>query len=87
MRIFDDRSLSKDGPGLPDYPQPRPDTGISAQLGVQSVPALFLVNPKRRDIIPIAYGLVSEQALIRRIVTLTTRINPVPDAGNPGDRR
>jgi len=79
--------ISQDGPGLPDYPHPRPDTGISAQLGIQTVPALLLVNPKRRDIIPIAYGLVSEQELIQRITTLTAHINPSPKAGYSGNRR
>jgi len=65
-------AISKDGVGLPDFPNPKPDTGISAQLHAQAVPALFLVNPKRRIIIPLAYGLISEEELVRRIITMTT---------------
>lgn len=79
--------ISQDGPGLPDYPHPRPDAGISAQLGVQSVPALFLVNPNRREVMPIAYGLISEQELIQRMIRLTARIGQPPNTGYPGDRR
>ncbi len=65
--------ISRDGIGLPDYPNPRPDTGISGLLHVHAVPALFLVNPKQRQVIPLAYGLISESELIRRIIALTSR--------------
>jgi len=68
--------ISKDGHGLPDFPKPRPDTGISAQLHVHTIPALFLVNPRQRIVIPLAYGLISERELIRRIITLTRRALP-----------
>jgi len=78
--------ISQDGRGLPDYPDPRPDTGISAQLGTRNVPALFLVNPEKRTVIPLAYGLISENELVRRIITLTKRPSP-PRPGYQESRR
>ncbi len=65
--------ISHDGPGLPDFPNPRPDHGVTEQLGVRTFPALFLVNPKKRIVIPLAYGLISETQLVHRIITMTRR--------------
>jgi len=62
--------VSQDGPGLPDYPRPEADHGISAQFGIHAVPALFLVNPRRREVFPVAYGLVGESELTRRIIAI-----------------
>lgn len=61
--------VSQDGIGLPEYPRPEADL-ISARFGVRSVPALFLVNPRRREVFPIAFGMVSESDLARRIVAI-----------------
>lgn len=74
--------ISQDGLGLPDYPDPRPDSGISAQFGVPTVPALFLVNPAQRHVIPVAYGLVSERELVHRIVTLTGAVKTAATGGS-----
>jgi len=73
--------ISKDGKGLPEYPIPRPDTGIAAQLHVHSIPSLFLVNPKKRVVIPLAYGLISEPELIRRIISMTSDPRAAPRIG------
>ncbi|MDX8402224.1 MAG: conjugal transfer protein TraF [Mariprofundaceae bacterium] len=62
--------VSQDGRGLPEWPSPERDTGISRQFGVRSVPALFLVNPKRREVFPVAFGLVSESELSQRIIAI-----------------
>jgi len=70
--------VSQDGIGLPDYPRPEMDHGISSQFGVQSVPALFLVNPRRREVFPVAFGMVSESELARRIVSI---VNAREDGG------
>ncbi|RME84471.1 MAG: conjugal transfer protein TraF [Zetaproteobacteria bacterium] len=59
--------ISTDGGGLPEYPNPMPDW-LSARVRVPVVPALFLVDPHARRIVPIAYGMVSERELVDRIV-------------------
>ncbi len=76
--------ISYDGAVLSDFPNPRPDHGVTAQLGVRSLPALFLVNPKKRIVIPLAYELISETQLVHRIIIMTRRTSKHP-AIRPGE--
>lgn len=57
---------------LPEFPNSRVDHGQAALLHVQVYPSLFAVNPKNKKIIPVAYGLMSEQALRQRILNIET---------------
>lgn len=67
--------VSLDGGSLPEYPHPVKDTGQAASFGVNRWPALFLVNPYKRQIIPITFGLISEDEVSSRIVTLVDKVN------------
>lgn len=67
--------VSLDGGGLPDYPQPQIDKGQAKKFNVTQWPALFLVNPNTRQIIPVTFGLISQDELTTRIVTLVTQLN------------
>jgi conjugal transfer pilus assembly protein TraF len=49
--------VSIDGIILKEFPETRQDEGISEKFQVSNVPALFAVNPRSNEIIPIAYGL------------------------------
>lgn len=60
---------------LPEFPNSRVDRGQAALLHVQVYPSLFAVNPKTKKIIPVAYGLMSEQALRERILNIVTNFN------------
>jgi len=62
--------ISQDGVGLPEYPNPRRDNGLSKEMNITRVPALFLVNPRKRDIIPVSFGLLSETELSTRLVMI-----------------
>ena len=64
--------ISMDGGGLPEYPSPRMDNGLASQLGIRSVPALYLVDPAKRDIMPIGFGLMSLNEIVNRIHVLTS---------------
>lgn len=66
--------ISQDGVGLPEYPNPRADNGLSKKMNITRVPALFLVNPKRRDIIPISFGLLSHSELTQRLISITDKL-------------
>ena len=66
--------ISQDGVGLPEYPKPRADNGLSKKMNITRVPALFLVNPKRKDIIPISFGLLSHSELTKRIISITDKL-------------
>jgi len=66
--------ISQDGKGIPPYfPYPEIDK-VSKRFGVQTVPALFLVHPQSHSVIPISFGLISEDALINRIITTTEKL-------------
>lgn len=56
-------AISMDGKGLPEFPEAVPDNGIAKKLGVMSWPALFAVDPRTRQVIPLSNGVVSVSEL------------------------
>jgi conjugal transfer pilus assembly protein TraF len=63
--------ISIDGGNLPEYPNPKVDMKVAAQLGVETVPSVYLVDPKRRNVIPVGNGVMSVDELANRIYVLT----------------
>jgi conjugal transfer pilus assembly protein TraF len=63
--------ISLDGGGLPEFTQYQNDNGIAAKLGVQSVPATFLVSPDTKTIQPIGYGALAVSELRERMYAMT----------------
>lgn len=61
-------AVSLDGGILPDFPQPKFDTGIAEKLEVDLVPALFLVAPKQRSFNAVGYGYMSAEMLRQRLL-------------------
>ncbi len=66
-------AISLDGGTLPEYPDSTMDNGMAAELGIEVVPAVYAVHPKRGHVIPIAHGFVSEAELLRRMSTLAQK--------------
>lgn len=64
-------AISLDGGTLPEYPDARVDNGAAETLGVTMVPALLAVHPETQAIVPISYGLITQDELTRRIMHLT----------------
>lgn len=62
--------VSLDGAGLPEFPTPRPDNGISARLGVTQVPMLFLAHPAKGVITPLGAGVLAGTELLTRVATV-----------------
>lgn len=60
--------ISIDGGGLPDFPKPSRDNGAASALKVTSWPALYAVNGKTKQVVPITNGVVSVSELEERIV-------------------
>lgn len=58
---------------LPEFPHSRVDEGQAALLHVQVYPSLFAVNPRTQKIVPVAYGLMTYEALRQRILEITTQ--------------
>lgn len=65
-------AISLDGGVVPAFPNPRGDNGISQVLKVKQVPALFLAHPSSGTIVPLGFGVLSENELVERIVTIAT---------------
>lgn len=65
--------VSLDGGALPEFPNPRTNTQAAVKLKVDTVPAVFLVQPGKGDVYPVAFGFVGWQELRERIFFL---LNP-----------
>lgn len=65
--------ISLDGIGLPEFPNFKTDQGQAQKFNVTVEPSLFVVDPKAGRAIPVAYGLMSEDALQQRIYDLATQ--------------
>lgn len=63
--------VSLDKGVLPEYPTPRFDAHVAAELGVEVVPSVYLVDPRGRNVIPVGAGVMSADELAERIYVLT----------------
>ena len=63
-------AISMDGGPSPGFPNPRLDNGTATRLGVQTVPAVYLVEPRSRSIQPVSFGLLGPTELEERIFSL-----------------
>lgn len=63
--------ISLDGSVLPELPGAVRDAGQAKSLGVETVPAIFLVKPGTREIQPIGYGVLAGSDILDRIWVLT----------------
>ncbi len=70
--------VSLDGGALPDFPDPRTNTDAALELNTDTVPAVYLVNPRDRSVHPVAFGYVSWSELRERIYTLLKGEPPNP---------
>lgn len=61
---FDIKAISKDVLPMKEFPQAAPDNGTIAKINPEGIyPALFLINPQTRDVIPVAKGLINKEQL------------------------
>lgn len=70
--------VSLDGKGLPEFPAFQTSQQIALELKVEAVPAIFLVEPKKRDIQPISYGFITWDELRTRIYTVLNKHSANP---------
>lgn len=64
--------VSVDGYSIPAINDNRPDNGQAKRLGVQALPALFLVSPKTGQYEPLAYGFKSQDQLLEQFYQIAT---------------
>lgn len=60
--------ITLDGGSLPEFPNPQANAGAGEALGVEGVPAVFVVNPKTREVAPAVFGLVGWTELSQRVL-------------------
>lgn len=63
--------ISLDGGTLLEFPNAKQNNGIAERLQIAHVPALIAIHPKSGQLIPLAYGLVSESEIEQRVEILT----------------
>ncbi len=63
--------ISLDGGTLSEFPNAKKNNGIAERLQISHVPALIALHPKTGQLIPLAYGLVSESEIEQRVELLT----------------
>jgi conjugal transfer pilus assembly protein TraF len=72
MRVL---TISLDGGPIPEFPDARPDNGVSAYIsggeGINYVPALFLLERESKQAIPLGSGVVAREELAERIRVMT----------------
>jgi conjugal transfer pilus assembly protein TraF len=74
--------ISLDGGTLPEFPDARPDNGMAARLNARAVPALYLTQPRLREIRTVGFGLMSEADLLDRLSSLGRETSGgIPGAG------
>lgn len=59
--------VSVDSASSPELLNSRMDQGQANRLGVHYFPALLLVNPTSQRVLPVAYGLITQDVLMERI--------------------
>ena len=64
-------AVSLDGTASETFKNWQPDNGIARQWNVQTVPAVFAINPETNHVIPVAHGFTAIDAMEKRIVMIT----------------
>ncbi len=59
--------ITVDGEKAPSMPDTRMDDGQAARLGVRYFPAILLVNPRTAQFTPVAFGLTTQDVLMRHL--------------------
>ena len=69
-------TVTLDGKPIPMFPDAKPDNGIAMMVsegrGIQMVPAMFLLDRKTQQVIPLGTGVVARDDLLERIRVLTS---------------
>ncbi len=64
-------AISMDGSTLSEFPNARRDNGSAMNLGVTTVPAVFLANKATGKVQPIGYGVLALDEIVERVYVLT----------------
>ncbi len=66
-------AICVDEGSLKEFPNAIQDNGLSQKWDVQTLPALFAVNPHTQHVIPLAYGMTSLDQIETRLIKILER--------------
>ncbi|KGT94760.1 conjugal transfer protein TraF [Erwinia typographi] len=69
-------AISVDGRISADLPDSRPDAGQAAKMNITHFPAIFLVEPLKKQYKPLSYGFITQDDLARRMLNVVTNFKP-----------
>lgn len=72
--------VSLDGHKSPDFPESKINQAIATKLQIQSVPALYLVEPKAQKFIPVSFGFTTLDTLKERMHLIIMSITQAKNA-------
>lgn len=79
---FDIVAVSLDGGSLPEFPNPRSNEAAAAALKVDSVPAVYLIEPRTRQVAATSFGFVGYSELAQRVDSALSQLRaPSPNRG------
>ena len=64
-------AITLDGGTLPEFPEAQMDNGAAEKLDIKSVPALVAVNPQTGHVLPLSFGMTTQDQILERIKILT----------------
>lgn len=64
-------AISIDGGPMEGFPNAKGDNGVATRLGVDTIPAFYLVSGNDKSVTPIGYGMMSVSDFVDRINVLT----------------
>jgi conjugal transfer pilus assembly protein TraF len=70
--------ISVDGILSSELSLSRKDNGQADRLGVRFFPAILLVNPQKKETLPVAYGLTTQDVLEKRLFDVATGFKGEP---------
>lgn len=68
-------AISMDGSKLAEFPDAITDNGAAAKLNIEHLPTLLAVNPSSEHVIPLSYGMSSQDQIEQRITVLVKEEN------------
>lgn len=69
--------VSLDGGGIDYYSNPLPNNGIAQRLGIQSVPAVYVMDTKTKQFKAVGFGVMAQTVLEDRFLALSRPVGTV----------
>lgn len=69
-------AISMDRGGIKEFPQAKPDNGISMFVsqgrGIEVFPSVYLVSKNKKEVVPLGSGVLAMDEIVERIAVLTS---------------